>query len=141
MAAISHGISSSKTTEFVTKEGKTSKGPDLPLAFSSHAIVAFNSGVVIVIVGWSDNDTSSATYFYEKKKGWRPGPNLKNARCEHTAGVLTDRVSTKQYIVAVGGRAADSSVEYLKYPGSKKWKKGKPTHLSLDKLESHPFFF
>ena len=82
-----------------------------------------------------------ATYFYEEKKGWRPGPNLKNARFWHTAGVLTDRVSTKQYIVAVGGYDADSSLEYLEYPGSNDWMEGKPTHLSLDKLESHPFFF
>ena len=103
-----------KTTELVTKEGKTSKGPDLPLALSRHAIVALNSGVFIIIGGESDNDYySSSTYFYEEKKGWRPGPNLKKGRCEHTAGVLTDRVSTKQYIVAVGGCYARSSVEYL----------------------------
>ena len=118
-----------KTTELVTKEGKTSKGPDLPLALEDHAIVALNSGVFILIGGWSDNDIgSSATYFYEEKKGWRPGPNLKNGREGHTAGVLTDRVSTKQYIVAVGGYDASSSVEYLEYPGSNDWMKGKPTH-------------
>ena len=117
-----------KTTELVTKEGKTSKGPDLPLALYHHAIVALNSGVFILIGGSSDNGCSSATYFYEEKKGWRPGPNLKNGRFLHTAGVLTDRVSTKQYIVAVGGFPAFSSVEYLEYPGSNDWMKGKPTH-------------
>ena len=118
-----------KTTEFVTKEGKTSKGPDLPLALSSHAIVALNRGVFILIGGWSDDHVfSSATYFYEEKKGWRPGPNLKNGRYSHTAGVLTDRVSTKQYIVAVGVSGAWTSVEYLEYPGSNEWMKGKPSH-------------
>ena len=116
-----------KTTELVTKEGKTSKGPDLPLALSGHAIVALNSGVFILIGGWSGG-CSSATYFYEESKGWRPGPNLKNARQLHTAGVLTDRVSTKQYIVAVGGVYANSSLEYLEYPGSNEWMQGKPTH-------------
>ena len=116
-----------KTTEFVTKEGKTSKGPDLPLALSFHAIVALNRGVFILIGGWSGVN-SSATYFYEEKKGWRPGPNLKNGRYWHTAGVLTDRVSTKQYIVAVGGVDAYTSVEYLEYPGSNEWMKGKPRH-------------
>ena len=118
-----------KTTEFVTKEGKTSKGPDLPLALSSHAIVALNRGVFILIGGESDAAYfSSATYFYEEKKGWRPGPNLKNGRWLHTGGVLTDRVSTKQYIVAVGGYGAFTSVEYLEYPGSNEWMKGKPSH-------------
>ena len=118
-----------KTTEFVTKEGKTSKGPDLPLALSRHAIVALNRGVFILIGGYSDDVFySSATYFYEEKKGWRPGPNLKNGRNSHTAGVLTDRVSTKQYIVAVGGSGAWTSVEYLEYPGSNEWMKGKPSH-------------
>ena len=133
-----------KSTECVTKEGKTSKGPDLPLALCHHAIVALNRGVFILIGGYSDDiGRSSRTYFYEEKKGWRPGPNLKNARFRHTAGVLTDRVSTKQYIVAVGGFNGTRmrSVEYLEYPGSNEWMEGKPTHSTLDKLESHPFLF
>ena len=129
-----------KTTEFVTKDGQTSQGPDLPLSLESHSIVALNSGAFILIGGYGD---SSGTHFYEEKKGWRPGPNLKNGRYDHTAGVLTDSVSTKQYIVAVGGHGAESSLEYLEYPGSNDWMKGKPTHSSLDQLqlESHLFMF
>ena len=132
-----------KSTEFMTEDGKNFSGPDLPLALSGHAIVALNSSVFILIGGTSYYVSSSATYFYEEKKGWRPGPNLKNARAGHTAGVLTDRVSTKQYIVAVGGIGARSSLEYLEYPGSNEWMKGKPTHSSLDQLqlESHLFMF
>ena len=87
-----------KSTECVTKEGKTSKGPDLPLALEDHAIVALNRGVFILIGGSSGAGSSSATYFYEEKKGWRPGPNLKNARRKHTARVLTDGVGTTQYV-------------------------------------------
>ena len=100
-----------------------------------------NSGAFILIGGYGGD--SSGTHFYEEKKGWRPGPNLKNGRCYHTAGVLTDRVSTKTYIVAVGGWDAGSSLEYLEYPGSNDWMKGKPTHSSLDQLqlESHLFMF
>merc|ERR1712242_353166 len=106
-----------KTTDFVTKDGQTSQGPDLPLALAGHSIVALNSGAFILIGGLCGN--SSATHFYEEKKGWRPGPNLKKGRYSHTAGVLTDRVSTKTYIVAVGGNwGAWSSLEYLEYPGS-----------------------
>ena len=130
-----------KTTEIVTKDGQTSQGPDLPLPLERHAIVPLNSGAFILIGGIGD---SSATHFYEEKKGWRPGPNLKKGRFGHTAGVLTDRVSTKTYIVAVGGGGdAGSSLEYLEYPGSNDWMKGKPTHSSLDQLqlESHLFMF
>ena len=132
-----------KTTAIVTKDVQTSQGPNLPLALSRHAIVALNRGVFILIGGSSDDGLSSTTYFYEEKKGWRPGPNLKNARLVHTAGVLTDRVSTKQYIAAVGGYNGNEmrSVEYLEYPGSNEWMEGKPTHSTLDKLESHPFLF
>ena len=93
-----------KTTEFVTKDGQTSQGPDLPLPLYGHSIVPLNSGAFILIGGYGGD--SSATHFYEEKKGWRPGPNLKNGRFWHTAGVLTDRVSTKTYIVAVGGGGA-----------------------------------
>ena len=130
-----------KTTEFVTKDGQTSQGPELPLALFGHSIVALNSGAFILIGGYGGD--SSATHFYEEKKGWRSGPNLKNGRYGHTAGVLTDRVSTKTYIVAVGGIGAESSLEYLEYPGSNDWMKGKPTHSSLDQLqlESHLFMF
>jgi len=45
--------------------------------------------------------------------------------------VLTDRVSTKHYIVAVGGGGSESSVEYLEYPGSNEWMQGKPTQLNV----------
>ena len=130
-----------KTTEYVTIDGQTSQGPDLPLPLDSHSIVPLNSGAFILIGGYGGD--SSATHFYEEKKGWRPGPNLKNGRYYHTAGVLTDRVSTKTYIVAVGGYGALSSLEYLEYPGSNDWMKGKPTHSSLDQLqlESHLFMF
>ena len=132
-----------KTTEHVTKDGQTSQGPDLPLALFRHAIVPLNSGAFILIGGIGDDGDSSATHFYEEKKGWRAGPNLKKGRGCHTAGVLTDRVSTKQYIVVVGGMNAESSLEYLEYPGSNDWMKGKPTHSSLDQLqlESHLFMF
>ena len=128
-----------KTTEIITKDGQTSQGPDLPLPNSSHSIVSLNSGAFILIGGYGGD--RSATHLYEEKKGWRPGPNLKNGRYCHTAGVLTDRVSTKTYIVAVGGRHAESSLEYLEYPGSNEWMKGKPTHSSLDQLESHLYMF
>ena len=33
-----------KSTEFITKDGQTSQGPDLPLPLSHHAIVPLNSG-------------------------------------------------------------------------------------------------
>ena len=131
-----------KTTEYVTKDGQTSQGPDLPLPLQGHSIVPLNSGAFILIGGFS-NGYYSRTDFYEEKKGWRRGPDLKKGRFGHTAGVLTDRVSTKTYIVAVGGWHAESSLEYLEYPGSNDWMKGKPTHSSLDQLqlESHLFLF
>ena len=119
--------------------------PDLPrpkFAFGSfkacHCGTQQCSGAFILIGGYS-NGYASRTHFYEEKKGWRPGPNLKKGRRFHTAGVLTDRVSTKQYIVAVGGWLAGSSLEYLEFPGTNDWMKGKPTHSSLDQLqvESH----
>ena len=57
--------------------------------------------------------------------------------------LLTDRVSTKQYIVAVRGNCTGSSLEFREYPGSNDWMKGKPTHSSLDhlQLESHLLCF
>ena len=116
-----------KSTEIVTKDGKTSRGPDLPLAVMGHAIVALDSGGAFILIG-GHRSTNSKTYLYEKKKGWSiwgPGPTLKFGRWFPTAGLLTDRITTKQYIVAVGGMFALESVEYLEYPGSNVWKEGK----------------
>ncbi len=39
-----------KTTEYVTKDGQTSQGPDLPLALCRHAIVPLNSDAFILIL-------------------------------------------------------------------------------------------
>ena len=115
-----------KSTEFVTKEGKSSKGPDLPLALRAHAMVALDDGKFILIGGANcyNLESSSATFFYENKKGWRPGPPLKSGRRLHTAGLLTDRINSKQYIVVVEGMDANTSVEYLEYPGNNSWIKG-----------------
>ena len=45
--------------------------------------------------------------------------------------MLADRVSTKQFIVAVGDQLAESSLEYLEYQDFNEWMKGKPTRSSL----------
>ena len=48
-----------KTTEFVTKDGQTSQGPDLPLPLYGHSIVPLNSGAFILIGGYSNGYSST----------------------------------------------------------------------------------
>ena len=62
----------------------------------------------------------------------RPSIKQSSSNCQNP-GSIDDRVSTKQYIVAVGGHG--TSLEYLEYPGSNDWMKSKPTHSSLGQLQ------
>ena len=123
-------------TEIITRDGKTSQGPDLPAAISSHTILALSNGAYFLIGGCTEHGRSYRTYFYEEKRnrmGWRAGPNLKNKRCHHSAGILTDRVTGKQYIVAAGGHGArhGARFEYLQYPNSNDWIEGETPQTTV----------
>ena len=101
------------STEKVTLLG-IMPGPDLPMALRSHAMVAINSTVSIVIGGLDGSYSDSASTFYYDHVGgeWINGPSLIHARNYHAAGIVTDEVTDENYLTVTGG-------SNINYDGSK----------------------
>ena len=115
------------TTEYV----QIGAGPDLPLAVSEHAIVAWNASTFMLIGGQDGVVNLAKTfYFYEDmpSEEWIPGPKLNQARSSHAVGLGMDTATSEQYIVVTGGKHNDEehwmSVELL-FEGMTDWIDGK----------------
>ena len=111
-------------------------GPDLPVKVCSHTMISINNEVSMLIGGDVEDSMGSQhvsykTWFYNHTNDeWTLGPELIIGRCDHTAGIITDKISHEEYVVIVGG--GDSfgevinSVELLKLnAGELNWKHGK----------------
>ncbi len=112
-------------------------GPDLPLALSDHCLVKLNSTTAMVIGG--DDGTSrhlSSTYFLDiptKSEGGTmsttarsvKGPDLNNARSDHSCGVLTNPGDDNgQVVIVAGGYGAKKSTEMWVVGSSQGWTRG-----------------
>ena len=53
-----------KTTEFVTKDGQTSQGPDLPLPVSEHGNIKSLKGFIGIKAFWAQSQHSLLTLHY-----------------------------------------------------------------------------
>ena len=124
------GDGPTKSTEYVDLEGNSKTGPDMPLPISSHAIVALENSTYFLIGGRTDDDQHSEKtyYFSEETQQWSQGPNLKQGRAIHTAGLIIDEVTAERYTIVAGGIGDGwstlDSTEIL-YPGATEWQQGK----------------
>ena len=69
---------------------------------------------------------SPKTFYYsEDNKEWVPGPDLIHGRWGHSAGIVTDSITDKAYLVVIGGRNETvlSCIEILNEVENK-WEKG-----------------
>ena len=96
------------SNEYFTMAG-TILGPDLPIGFSSHAMVAINSTWSMVIGGSSYSGGCSAlTFLYDHNEGkWTTGPSLMQGRRHHAAGIVTDEVTNENSVAVTGGDDKD----------------------------------
>ena len=118
-----------KSTEVIQRDGSIVAGPDLPVAVWCHSMTEVKKDELYLLIGgWSGGQISKSTYFYNVSNDkWKNGPDLKEARMYHTAGLIFDKVNHTQYTVVVGGYNGStrlSSVEILK-EGSNEWTQGK----------------
>ena len=93
------------SSEYVTMTG-TWPGPDLPMALDQHAIVNINSTYSMFIGGFSGSISASTFYWNHNEWEWISGPSLIQARGEHSAGIVTDRLdgfTEKRFVVVAGG--------------------------------------
>ena len=116
-----------KSTEYIQIDAGSTSGPDLPLAVYGHAIVAWTSSSFMLIGGYDGNYLAKTFYYHvEKPDEWIPGPELKQARRMHAAGLGMDRATNDPYIAVTGGYGGSylDSVELL-YEGETEWQAGK----------------
>ena len=123
-----------KSTEYIQIDAGSTSGPDLPLAVEGHAIVAWTSSS-FMLIGGNDGDKSylAKTFHYhvEKPDEWIPGPELKQARYWHAAGLGMDRATNDPYIAVTGGVYKYGTVGWnldsveLLYEGETEWQAGK----------------
>ena len=85
-----------------------------------------------MLIGGDSGQFQKSTYYHYKTSNgpWLEGPDLNEARCGHTAGLIFDKVNHTQYTVVVGGHNESHflrSVEILK-EGSNEWTQGKSSN-------------
>ena len=124
-----------KSTEVIQRDGTIVAGPDLPVALDSHTITEIKEDeneLYMVIGGRHSGQYHNSTYYHYKTSNgpWLEGPDLKEARAGHTAGLIFDKVNHTQYTVVVGGHNGSHylrSMEILK-EGSNEWTQGKSSN-------------
>ena len=121
------GSTRRKSTEYIQIDAGSTSGPDLPLAVKYHAIVAWTSSSFMLIGGYDGNHLAKTFYYHvDKPDEWIPGPELKQARHSHAAGLGMDRATNDPYIAVTGGWNSGTldSVELI-YEGDTEWQAGK----------------
>ena len=121
-----------KSTEVIQRDGTIVAGPDLPVAVDGHTITEVKEDEKYMLIGGYSGQYHNSTYYhYNTSNGpWLEGPDLKEARHAHTAGLIFDKVNHTQYTVVVGGKNGSHylrSVEILK-EGSNEWTQGKSSN-------------
>jgi len=93
------------STEFIHKVGESEPGPDLPNPLRNHVVVPLSESVTIIIGGWTPfMDYSDQTwYFNHIFQNFIKGPRLPVGRQGHSAGMLTDHVTSEEIIIVAGG--------------------------------------
>ena len=111
LGGLSVGHQALKATEYVHIDGTITPGTDLPFPVLGLAIVALNDDfypyTFIIVGGYTPGSNVDHTFFYksdgEHNGTWTEGPQLKQPRRFHVAGLQIDSVSRKSYIVVAGG--------------------------------------
>ena len=121
------GSSYVSSSEFIQISSGSTSGPNLPYVVRYHAVVAWNSTSSMLIGGDSSGYESKTFYYHEDNPGWIPGPELKEVRGLHAAGLGMDQATNDPYIAVTGGFGSGQhldSVELL-YEGETEWQAGK----------------
>ena len=123
------GSSYLSSSEYVQISSGSSSGPNLPYAVGNHAVVAWSSTYFMLTGGRNVGGVLSKTFYYhEDNPEWIPGPEMKQARKFHAAGLGMDQATNDPYIAVTAGVGFGigylDSVELL-YEGETEWQAGK----------------
>ncbi len=107
------------TTEFVSPDGSSYYGPDLPYAMEKHCLVRLNSSTAMLIGGYNREEGGYRnTFFYDfNSETFTKGPDSLEHRENHACGVIRDTGDGSMIVVAVGGSSHTSSSSELFFEG------------------------
>ena len=98
------------STEYISLDGHSSAGPELPLNMKDHAMVSINASMSILIGGYTKSEDLYFTFYFEHTtEQWKNGPELQMPRFNHAAGLVTDTVTKQVFVVVTGGYRLDST--------------------------------
>jgi len=100
------GIGAKYSMETINGNGQSTGTASLPADIYDHAMVKVDDTRSMMIGGLLNGRISSKqTWFYShKNKEFTPGPQLKEERWQHTAGLVTDKQTGEKIIIVSGGR-------------------------------------
>ena len=101
------------STEYITKNGESVRGPELPLTLAGHTVIGINSTLSMLIGGTSDGHNAiDLTYYYDHyNQVWSDGPKLNIGRgFGHGTGTVTDLITKEKLVVVTCGSTDD---EYI----------------------------
>ena len=121
--------SSLDSSEYITLEG-SEPGPNLPIPTVSHALVAIDNTLSLLIGGRNIESAQIQTtnYFDHQAHNWIQGPDLMQARMAHAAGVVTDEVTTEKLVIVTGGEYNGIRLDSTEMLFNNEWKQGKMTY-------------
>ena len=117
------------TSEYITLEG-SEPGPNLPIPTVSHALVAIDNTLSLLIGGLNIENAPIQTthYFDHQAHNWIQGPDLMQARINHAAGVVTDEVTTEKLVIVTGGDFNGVLLDSSEILFNNQWNQGKIAH-------------
>ena len=117
-------VTSSSSSESITFSG-TKPGPDSPMYFSQHAIVAINNSCSMIICGHYGG-ICYPFYYNHNEDEWINGPTLMKERSNHAAGIVKDEVTNEQFVAVTGGYANfDDTFDSTEILQDGEWVQGK----------------
>ena len=115
------------SSEYITLEGSI-PGPDMPIPIHSHALVAINKTVAMLIGGYGPITLPTVYYFEHEGKHWSQGPDLMQARLYHAAGIVTDETTYDEFVIVTGGGYNGIKLDSTEILIDNQWNLGKITH-------------
>jgi hypothetical protein len=117
------------SSEYITLEG-IEPGPELPTIIDSHALVAMDN-TLSMLIGGSTNGydaTKKTHYFDHQSHNWIQGPDMMQARWGHAAGIVTDQVTNEELVIVTGGICNGIFLDSTEMLFNKQWSWGKMAH-------------
>ena len=118
------------SSEYITLEG-IEPGPELPTIIDSHALVAIDNTLSMLIGGSTTENVATKTthYFDHQSHNWIQGPDLMQARWQHAAGIVTDQVTNEKLVIVTGGfHNPGITLDSTEMLINNQWNQGKIAH-------------